>query len=231
MTIDKKWLEEHKHIDSWKYLISAYNVANALKVYKEINECLLKKKKENFEDILNGKKEIDEREKNSFPPGDFIDIGDLKVGMHFLLELNTENFFQSARNYFDYISHILVDFYLPSLKQRRVDFDFVAKQNISEAAAKQFILDIANSQEYKYICDYNNQTKHNCEIGVSLSWEVDTLDIHGKIPEFDKKVSATDTNHHDCEKLSELFDEIFRYVSSNFEKLIALIHPQSECDD
>ena len=219
MRIDKSRLIELGLVDTWQYFVSAFNATEALRVYRLVEEELLKKKSSNFKDIVNGIKELPEAERKTFPPGDFCTIGEVNVSLSFLYNLNTGNFFQAASNFFDYLSQIINLIYLDESKRiDKVDFGKLLrkKDSITSSGIVTLITDIAESEKYKFICDYNNTVKHNHGINTTIYTSCETLGMSGKVAAFSKEVQGIERKH-DSSVTSEKMDEIHQFVSDTFE--------------
>ncbi|MCR5727516.1 MAG: hypothetical protein K6G24_08625 [Lachnospiraceae bacterium] len=188
MKIDKVDVINAGHEDAWKYFTSAYNGYEAMRAYRHMIKDCLDRKKANFESIRKGEAEISEKEKYSFPPGDFIKIDGINMSLSFLVSVYTQSFFQFGRNCFDYIAQIITVFYCQGINFYHVDFGAVAnkKDSITDEHVRKYIEDIITSEEYKYFCDYNNTVKHSYALYVSIYMKVSNMDLIGKIPSFEK---------------------------------------------
>lgn len=219
MRIEKAHLIELGLSDTWQYFVSAFNATEALRVYRLIEEELLKKKSDNFKDIVNGIKELPEVERKAFPPGDFCPIGEVNVSLSFLYNLNTGNFFQAASNFFDYLSQIINLVYLDESKRiDKVDFGKLIrkKDSISSSGIVTLITDIAESENYQFICDYNNTVKHNHGINTTIYTSCETLEMSGKVAAFSKEIQGIERKH-DSAVTSEKMKEAHQFVSDAFE--------------
>lgn len=219
MKIDKNRLIELGLGDTWQYFVSAFNATEALRVYRLIEEELLKKKSGNFKDILNGIKELSEAEWKTFPPGDFCIIGEVNVSLSFLYNLNTGNFFQAASNFFDYLSQIINLIYLDDSKRiNNVDFGkLIQKKNtLSNSEIAAMVTDIAENENYKFICDYNNTVKHNHGINTTIYTSSETLEMSGMVAAFSKEVRGVERKY-DSAVTSEKMKVIHQFVADAFE--------------
>ena len=223
MKIDKADVLRTGHEDTWIYFISAYNAYEAMRAYRHlINECL-NKKKANFENIIKGEAEIEENERYSFPPGDFVSVDGLNISLRFLVSIYTQSFFQFGRNSLDYIAQIIVKFYCEGINIRHIDFGSVAriKDGIPREDARKYIENIVSADEYKYLRDYNNTVKHNYDPGVSISVKTDSLDMIGKMPSFEK-----DSRSYGAAEMDDQMKKIHQFVVGAYGDLLKLIWPE-----
>lgn len=230
MKISKSELKKIGKEKIWKYLTSAYNAVESMRAYRHlINECL-NKKQSNFEDIIQGKLPLLEKERCSFPPGDFINIDGIDMSLHFLVSMFTQAFFQSGRNCLDYFAQIIVEFYDLKNLTYNVDFGTLANRmcSINQDNVWGFVEKIVNAEEYKYLCDYNNLTKHNYDLGISLSVQTDNLEMIGKIPAFSKKIKRDTTRSHEGSDLNNQMKSIHKFIADSFEELSDVLFPWRE---
>lgn len=223
MKIDKADVVNAGHEDTWKYFISAYNGYEAMRAYRHLIKDCLDRKKANFESIIKGEAEISENEKYSFPPGDLIMVDGINMSLRFLVSIYIQSFFQLGRNCFDYIAQIIAAFYCQGVSFYHVDFGAVAnkKDRISDGSVRKYIENIETSDEYKYLCDYNNTVKHNYDPGVSILVKTDNLDMIGKMPSFEK-----DSRSYDVADMDEQMKKIHQFAVDAYGNLLKLIWPE-----
>lgn len=228
MKIDKADVINAGHEDTWKYFTSAYNGYEAMRAYRHLIKDCLNRKKANFESILKGEAEISEKEKYSFPPGDFIAVDGIDMSLRFLVSVYMQSFFQFGRNCFDYIAQIIVAFFCQDIGVRRIDFGVLAnrKDSIADERVREYIENIVASDEYKYLRDYNNTVKHNYDPGVSISVKTDNMDMIGKMPSFEK-----DSRPYEAADMDEQMKKIHKFAVEAYGKLIKLIWPEKADED
>lgn len=216
------------HEDTWKYFVSAYNGYEAMRAYRHLIKDCLDRKKSNFEKIIKGKAKISEKEMHSFPPGDYIEVDGINMSLRFLVSIYTQSFFQIGRNCFDYIAQIIADFYCQGVDFYHVDFVAVSrkKDSITDEHVRIYIENVETSEEYKYLCDYNNTVKHNYDLGLSISMKTDTLDMIGEIPSFEK-----DSRSYDAADMDEQMKKIHEFTVDKFGDLLKLIWPEKAAED
>lgn len=223
MKIDKTDVINAGHKDAWKYFTSTFNGCMGMRAYRHlINDCL-DKKKANFKSIINGEVQRSDKEKCSFAPGDYITVNGQKLSLRFLVSIYTQSFFQFGRNCFDYIAQIIVVFFCKGICFRNVDFGTVVnkKDNISDERVRKYIEDIVASDEYNYLCDYNNTLKHNYDPGVSISVNTDDLDMIGKMPSFEKN-----SRLYDATNMDEQMEKVYNFSVVAINDLLKLIWPE-----
>lgn len=214
--------------DTWKYFYSAYNAYDAMYAYRHLIKACLDKKKSNFESIIKGEAEISEKEKHSFPPGDYITVDGINMSLGFLVKIYTQSFFQFGRNCFDYIAQIIASFYCQDFHIKNIDFGALknVKNRITDERVRKYIADIESSEEYKYLCDYNNTVKHNYDPGLQISMKTDNFDMIGKISSFEKN-----TRSYDVADMDEQMKKIHNYAVEKFGDLLKLIWPEKAEED
>ena len=223
MKISKDTLRRIGKEYTWKHIISVFNACDALRVYRMTFIYLLEQKNHNFKEIVLENKTIPKEEKRHFPVGDYIQIGEVSVGIQFLLSLNVMNFFQTARNCFDYVSHVINEINIDNgFRINMVDFDKLYKRNdrITNDQLRDIVRETVRSDAYKYITDYNNTTKHNFDIGVRESVEVATLNISSKIPAFSKEQRNGNIHEYDTQDTIEKLEETYQFVTDVMERIM-----------
>lgn len=228
MKIDKADVINARHEETWKYFTSGYNGYEAMRAYRHLIKDCLDKKKANFDSIINGKAEISEKEKYSFPPGDFIAVDGINMSLSFLVSIYTQSFFQLGRNCFDYIAQIIAVFYCQGINFYQIDFGAVAKKkdSITDENIRRYIENIVASEEYQYLCDYNNIVKHNYDLSVYISVKSDNMDMIGKIPSFEKN-----SRFYNVADMDEQMKKIHKFVVDAYGDLLKLIWPDKATDD
>lgn len=215
-----------KHGDIWKYLISADNAILAAKVYKLlITECL-KNKTTTIEKILSGNIDTPEYERKSFVPDGTIQIGEERIEFNTLIYVYTTGFFQECRNFFDYIAQVIVPlFAIDEKKYNNISFsttvvnmDFGKQDDISKYVKK-----ISESNEYRYLCDYNNTVKHNYNLGITGKLDLSDYTVHVKVPKFERKGKK-----YSSEDLENIMKKMYEFINSLFIEFSDLV--QSKID-
>ncbi len=208
--------------DTWKYFTSIFNVMDAVKYYRLATKVVLEEKTKENKEISFGIKERREEEKYSFLQGDLMPFADRNVSRLFLNSLYVKNFYQYSRNAFDYVSHLINEFFV-KLDNRIKNCDFSKiysiRDQICNKAAKKWIKDVYDSKEFKYINNYSNQIKHNYDMGIRHMLDTSTFEISCQIPEFEKGgiayssedgLKKMETTHEYVAKVLVAFIEIIR---------------------
>ncbi len=223
MKIDKADVVNVGHEDTWKYFTSVYSGYEAMRAYRHLIKDCLDRKKANFESIVKGEADILENEQCAFPPGDIITVDGIHMSLKFLVSIYAQSFFQLGRNCFDYIAQIIAAFYCQDIKFYHIDFGAVAKKKdcITDELVRKYIEDIETSEEYKYLCDYNNTVKHNYDPGVSIFVKTDNWDMIGKMPSFDKG-----SRSYDAVDMDEQMKKIHQFVVGKYGEMLNLIWPE-----
>lgn len=220
--INKSDLKRIGKEDTWKYFTSIFNVMDAAKYYRFMTKLLLDEKTQENIAIIKGDKEIPEEEKYHFPMGDLRPMGDINVSRHFLMGLCLKNFFQYTRNAYDYVSQIINEILICEEKRIvNVDFEKINRaKNISMIGNQDLVnwlSEINGSEQYKYINDYSNQTKHNYDMGLRESVDTATLDISCKIPGFSK------SKEYEAFDGLEKMQELHKFVAESLVSFMEII--------
>ncbi len=233
MKIDKNDVINAGHEETWIYFTSAYNAYEAMRAYRHLIKECLDRKKANFENIIKGETEISEKEKMSFPPGDFVTVDGINVSLRFLVSIYTQSFFQAGRNCLDYLSQIIGIFFCQDTGFYNIDFCAVIKRkdSIRREDVRAFIEKINTSEYYKYLCDYNNTVKHNYDPGVPIYVQTNNLDMIGKMPAFSKDVKKDEVRNHDAKDMDEQMKNIHQFVVDAYGDLLKLIWPEKAAED
>ena len=208
--------------DTWKYFTSIFDVMDAVRYYRLATKIILEEKTKENKDISFGIKERREEEKYSFLQGDLMPFADRNVSRLFLNSLYVKNFYQYSRNAFDYVSHLINEFFIED-NEKIDDCDFYKayfkRKYISNDSAKKWIEEVFASEEFKYINDYCNQIKHNYDMGIRHMLDTSTFEISCQIPEFEKGgivyssedgLKKMETTHEYVAKVLVAFIEIIR---------------------
>ena len=226
MIINRSDLEKIGHEDSWKFFVSLYNGTEALRVYRHTIKYCLNLKKKNLEEIIKGERKMSEKERRSFPPGDFVEIDGINMSLRFLVSIQAKDFFQTARNCFDYIAQIINDVFEVGRNVERVDFASINRANISNENVKNYIEEISKSDTYEYLCDYSNTVKHNYDPGVSIMVNTEELVFSGTIPAFSKTIGTDIVHYHEIKNLDDQLTKVHQFVIDKFGELLGLIWPE-----
>lgn len=234
MEITLELLEKTGHDNSWKYFVSAFNAIESMRLYRHlINDCLTKRK-DNFIEILQGVKSISEQESKRFPPGDYIYVDGTLVRLTFMVDCFAQAFFQTARNCFDYIAQIVVDFYCLDKPGavHKVDFSRLVecanRNKIAREDICSFVKRIAMDKLFVYLGDYNNTVKHNFIPTVKLAMNGSTLDVSGRIPAFSKAVGENINRSYEAVDVVEKMESIHQFTMDRLIELTGLIWPDRQ---
>lgn len=103
-------------------------------------------------------------------------VADIETNIPFLLDKLTKDFFQYVRNAFDCLSQAANAACLSTRAKNieRVDFGYMKKVFEQRGYSQDFpsisswYTNIANCDEFKYIENFNNRTKHICDVYIKL---------------------------------------------------------------
>ena len=202
--------------DSWKYAISIYNACEALRVYRVIVEEIQNVRNQNFRDLLAGKRERLDFEKNQFPGGNYVLLNGTYIGADYLIGLEIKSFFQQAANCFDYLAQLVNCIFMDNpIDAKKVDFSWLHKneQKINNDDIRAIVSNVYDSVEYQYITDYSNTTKHNFDMGVAATVEVATMNVSISIPAFKKEVAQDQIHFYEKDESLTKMESIHKYVA------------------
>lgn len=211
----KAVLEEKGLIDAWQYACSAKYALHAVCVIRNRALELLKLKAGNYKDIVNGIKELSEEDMLIFPPGDVFEVNDNKTSISFAIGLCIKDVIQYSRNFFEYLSQVTNVLYLsPRLSEDEVKFslikDKLARTNNNEIA--DWFKSVSEDDRYLFVNDYNNRTKHVCDIGYSIIVNFEDGAMTGETNLFRKKNRV-----YDKRDIFEVMDECENLLSDKFK--------------
>lgn len=150
-------------------------------------------------------------------------ISDIETNIPFLLDKLTKDFFQYVRNAFDCMSQAANSACLSTRAKsiERVDFGYMKKVFEQQSYSQDFLnisswyTNIANCDEFKYIEDFNNRTKHICDVYIKLSMSLIGQGDESIINPFYKK-----EQQHEKQDISEYLTEIYDFVSKAYHNFI-----------
>ena len=149
----------------------------------------------------------------------------------FLLQKLTNDFFQYTRNTFDYLAQIANASCLRERgkKIERVDFitmnDTFAQQSYSQEFPDihSWFDKVSNSQEYIYLDDFCNRTKHICDIHVRLSMPFFGGESTAVVNPFFKKNTS-----HPKQDIKTYLESIYNYVFQELSTFLSLIETEDK---
>ena len=153
-------------------------------------------------------------------------VCDIETNIPFLLNKLTKDFFQYVRNAFDCMSQAANTACLSTRAENieRVDFGYMKKVFKQQTYSQNFpsisswFTDIAECSEFKYIENFNNRTKHICDVYIKLSMALIGEGDEVSINPFYKK-----EQQHEKHDVSEYLTEIYDFVSKAYRDfMIAL---------
>ncbi len=220
MQVSNAALKSQGHEKTWRCILSIENGLSAMYVYKLQALQYLSQKRTNFLDIIEGRSEIEENEKKTFPPGDWIDISGTKVSLSLLIWITVQNYIQASRNCFDYFAQIIIDYFPTLTKQSRIDFGAIvkAKSNLKNEKVYDWIESIEQSALFQYINDFSNLVKHNHDMPTSISIRTSDLKMVSYIPDFKK-----DDRSYSRSELETKMNEIYDFTVRAYNQLLLLV--------
>lgn len=162
---------------------------------------------------------------DKMPTFDFT-VYDIETNIPFLLDKLTKDFFQYVRNAFDCMSQAANTACLSTRAKdiERVDFGRMKKVFEQQSYSQDFpsisswYADVANCNEFKYIEDFNNRTKHICDVYIKLSMSLIGEGEESTINPFFKK-----NQQHGKQDISEYLTDIYDFVSKAYYDFMAAL--------
>lgn len=150
-------------------------------------------------------------------------VCDIETNIPFLLDKLTKDFFQYVRNAFDCMSQAANAACLSTRAKNieRVDFGYMKKVFEKQSYSQDFpsvsswYTNVANCDKFKYIENFNNRTKHICDVYIKLSMSLVGAGEESSINPFYKK-----EQQHDRQDISEYLTEIYDFVSNAYKDFI-----------
>lgn len=202
----KKLLAEHYVFDAWQFIVNTQKNINTAKYCYEIINKLVSRVTEEHKDWIDNinehiSKAIEENIEVSINlgydslPQYKINIAGINVDYPFLIDKYIKDFFQYTRNAFDSIAQIVNSALLAneSINIEKVDFNKITtvlnKNRYSSKFPKtlDWLLKIQQREEFMYLSEFNNRTKHICDSKIIMSQNLLNYDVLNKIGPFYKK--------------------------------------------
>lgn len=202
----KKFLIEHYVFDAWQFIVNALkNINTAKYCYEIINELVSRIEEEHKDWIDSLNEHISKSLKENKAVSINLDydsfsqyklnVAGIDVGYPFLIDKYIKDLFQYSRNAFDSIAQIVNSALLAnkSIDIEKVDFNKIAtilnKEKYSPKFPKtlNWFLKIQQSDEFMYLTEFNNRTKHICDSKIIMSQNLLNYDVLNKIDPFYKK--------------------------------------------
>ena len=153
-------------------------------------------------------------------------VADLDINSAELINKLTKDFFQYARNTFDYIAQIANVVYLRDKRKKTESVDFKRMQKVFDQQTysnaypqmHSWFDNVANSSEYIYLDDFCNRTKHICDVYVNLSISLFGGESKAIINPFFKNQTE-----HPVQDVKTYLECIWNYVVRSLNDFIRLL--------
>lgn len=230
-----KFLYDHEVYDSYQFIINTRKTIKTALFCKESILSLISKMTEEqrkwqsdfYNELLEQSGPIKKvaLTYDRMPTYSF-NVADIETNIPFLLDKLTKDFFQYVRNAFDCMSQAANAACLSTRAKNieRVDFGFMKKVFEQQSYSQDFpsisrwFTNIANCDELKYIEDFNNRTKHICDVYIKLSMSLIGKGEESTINPFYKK-----EQQHEKQDISEYLTEIYDFVSKAYHDFITAL--------
>ncbi|KEI87335.1 hypothetical protein N492_10075 [Clostridium botulinum B2 267] len=237
MTVDKtleKALAKHFVYDSWQFVMNtqktiviAHYCTNIIK--KSIEEIVLGHT--NWKNEIFGKSFIESNKEQHISityetlPGYEINIMGIETSYSFLLDKMIKDFFQYARNSFDCMAQIANSALLGNKSKARnsVDFPRMLSTFNQQSYSKDFpniqkwFTEINENPLFQYLDDFNNRTKHTCDVSLNLAISLISNYKTTNINKFYKKSQQLDKD------ILSIVSDIYSFIETSFKDLLLLI--------
>lgn len=151
-------------------------------------------------------------------------VADIETNIPFMLNKLTKDFFQYIRNAFDCMSQAANVACLSTRAKNIESVDFGKMKKVFELYSQDFpsiskwYANIANCDEFKYIADFNNRTKHICDVYIKLSMSLIGQGEESTINPFYKK-----DRQHEKQDIAEYLTEIYDFVTKAYHDFITAL--------
>lgn len=153
-------------------------------------------------------------------------VSDIETNIPFLLDKLTKDFFQYVRNAFDCMSQAANAACLSTRAKNIESVDFSRMKTVFEQPSysqdfpniSSWYTSISNCDEFKYIADFNNRTKHICDVYIKLS-----MSLIGKGEESTINPFYKQNQQHEKQDISEYLTKIYDFVSQAYNNFITAL--------
>lgn len=211
-----------------RHIKSMGKMLYATDLYRFAINYILKIKKDRFYQFIENDTQVYDIDE-SFPPGDKITIENATTSLTTLLQLFTQQFFQFARSFYDYMSQIIAILYIGNNERRLYDFQKIYEEVNSHNTSYpnnliDFVKSIYESENYKYLCDLNNTIKHDYAFAPEVYWDTITLIPSAEIPAFTKRHGRSQApSHHQKTNLEKQIIKTRNDMVSHYRKFLEII--------
>lgn len=215
--MEKPLFEKTGKLDAWNYAISMRNATVFVETGYHLVRFLLEKRKANLQKII-ADESLQKEGRDTFPWGDAIQIGDQKYSAQLLLQMCAQSIFQSAHSFFDYLAQFINCIYLNQpLPDSDVSFSKVRKK-CSNPTIEKWMVELEGDFYYKFICDFNNKTKHYEMLNLYLQFAVDDYEVTVKTSGFSKQ--AKEGQHsYGRYNLVELTEKVHELLLNSYQQI------------
>ena len=162
-------------------------------------------------------------------PKHMIKVAGLDIGIQFLINKLTKDFFQYARNTFDYMAQIANSACLATRRKKIESVDFqqmskvFAQQMYSQSfsAISSWFNTISTSAEFVYLDAFCNRTKHISDITQKLSISILGGESKATINPFYKKETQ-----HSAQDIKTYLSSVIAFVEKALDGFLCLLQPE-----
>lgn len=242
MAIDntlEKTLAKHFVYDAWQFVT---NTQKTIAIAHYCNDIINKSIEEMVSEHTNWTSEIfgslfnkASKEKHisityEMLPGYEMNIMGVEISYPFLLDKMIKDFFQYIRNSFDCMAQIVNSALLGNKGKLRSSVDF--PKMLSTFNQQSYSKDFPNAQNwfnqvneeplFQYIDDFNNRTKHTCDVSLNLAMSLINNDSTATINKFYKKSQQLDKD------ILNIVSDIYSFTEKSFGNLLTLIEQETQ---
>ena len=232
-TLEKK-LADHFVYDAWQFVI---NTQKTIAITHYCTDIISKTIEIMVSEHTNWKHEIFgnlfnelNKEKHisityEMLPGYEVNIIGVETSYPFLLDKMIKDFFQYTRNSFDCMTQIVNSALLGNKSKTRNSVDF--PRMLSTFNQQSYTNDFPDVQKwfnkvsedplFQYLDDFNNRTKHTCDVSLKLAMSLINDDNTTIINRFYKKSQQLDKD------ILNIISDIYSFTEKSFESLLILI--------
>lgn len=230
----KNTLYDNEVYDAWQFVINTAKTIQTAEYCKNQILALITQMGKEHDDWMsdlfsqlsseNSKEKIITITSDNLPQHK-VNVAEIEVDSHFLIQKLTKDFFQYSRNAFDSISQIgnaaILAFKHEDIE--RVDFGFMSrtfnqKHNGVFQEVQDWYSTVEQSDEYKYLDAFCNRTKHICDVYLHLSMALIGGENKAVINPFYKKKAQQQK-----QDLNTYLSEILSFVQNSFDDFMDIV--------
>lgn len=223
--LKQETLFNNGYSDAWQFYINVMKNLDTAKYCKEIISKLINIVEElNNEQRIEMGKSIKEKRTYGFC-NDYLNFNvkilDVDTDIFFLLDKYLKDFIQYNRNSFDSLAQLInkTVLALKPMNIERVDFSRIMGQIDNSSNIYSKLKDIKESNEYKYLTEFNNKIKHISDAKLVLKFSLFETGIISEVGSFKKR--GEDFQELD---IKALIINLEKFIENTIDEVIGLLN-------